>query len=388
MQTNYRLWLALLASVICLTLIIACEKKSETTIVQSGLEVEAFESDKLNVLPIIGYMQTGSVLPPVIDGNAEDVIWTLTEPYEVVTEGGPNGFGPTVTFKALYDNYNLFLLAIWEDTSKSVDKDVWWLGKHGQNDTTFVEPIPDYEWNQISEPFSGYVRILAKIKIDTTVAPPDTQYVYAYEKKFFSGNEDGFAIMWNINSTNFLGCTSLCHGPSMAADVDETADVWYWMAHKTNPKGYADDLSLQSTGFMGDSGDSCWIPNISDDLPQFMNQDEPGRNLTFLHDTLTTTNFYSTLSWKGSDRVPGYLLQLPSGSRSNVHVVASHNGNKWTLEMKRRLDSGDVTSADVQFNPDTEANVDFHVVVYDNQDSGNHAHSTGTHVLHFLQYNE
>jgi len=386
MQIKYRLSLVFL---ICLALlIIACEKKEESTIVEPGLKVEDFESDKLNALPIIGYMQSGSVLPPVIDGNGVEEIWTLTEPYEVTTEGGPNGFGPTVTLKALYDNYHLFILATWDDTARSVQKDVWWMGSPEQGDTTYAERRPEYQFHRISEPFTGYIADFIRSVVDTTVVPPDTTNVYAYEKIDLSGNEDGFAIMWNINSTNFLGCTSLCHGSSMAADVNEAVDVWYWMAHKTNEKGYADDWSLQSTGFTGDEGDSLSFPNLKDGLPRYLDPMEPGRNLTFLNDSTVNTAFYASMPWEGGDRIPGHVLRWPSGSRANVRAVAVHSGDKWTLEMRRRLDTGVETDEDIQFNPDAQATVDFHIVVYDNADGASHAYSTGTHVLRFLQYNE
>jgi hypothetical protein len=388
MHTKYLSPLVLLVCLICLALIVACEKEGETTIIESGMKIEDFESDKLNALPIIGYMQTGSVLPPEIDGNGFEEIWTLTEPYEIVTEGGANGFGPTVTLKALYDNYYIFILATWEDSAQSVHKGVWWYGSPISGDTTYANEGAEYDWHQITEPYTGYIASLIRTVVDSSVVPPVTRYVYNYEPIDLSGNEDGLAILWNINSTNFLGCTSLCHGSSMATDVDEAADLWYWMAHRSNQKGYADDLSLQPAGFIGDSGDSLCFPNVDEGLPAVMDPMEPGRNLTFLHDSTTNLSFYATLPWEGGSRVPGYVLRWPSGSRANVKAVATHSEGKWTLEIRRELNSGDKTDTDIQFNPDAEANVDFHIAVYDNADGANHAYSFGTHVLHFLQYKE
>lgn len=388
MQTNYRLPLAFLALFICGVFMMSCEKKSESTPVEPGLKIEDYESGTLNALPIIGYMKTGSVLPPALDGVANEEIWTLTEPYEITTEGGANGFSPTVTFKALYDNYYLYILATWEDTAESVQKDVWWFGSEAQGDTTFAEQRPEYSWHRISEPYYGYIANLSRIKVDTTKTPPDTLYIYSYKRIDLSGNEDGFAIMWNINSTNFLGCTSLCHGSTMGTDVNEATDLWYWMAHRSDPKGYADDLSLQPTGFVGDNGDSTWYPNVDGDLPAVTDPMEPGRNLTFLHDTTTNLTFYESLPWVGGNRVPGYVLQWPSGSRANVRVASSFADGKWTLEMRRQLNTDVENNTDVQFNPDTDANVEFHIAVYENADGADHAYSSGTHVLHFLQYKD
>lgn len=383
MQLKVRALVFLIAGLLVLT-IIACNKDSETTIVNTGFEVEEFEADKLNAYPIIGYMQSGSVTYPVLDGDARDEIWTLTEPYQVQTTADANGFAPTVTLKALYDNYYLFLLATWEDTTESFRKDMWWLGKPDNGDTTYADR-KDYTWHQISSPFKAYLGTVDKVLIDTTVVPPDTQYVYAYEQIEISGDEDALAIMWNVNSNNFLNCANLCHGgSSMSTDTDEMADVWFWSAARTNPKKYADDRSLQDTGFANDQGDPCFKPNENEGEPAFANVLDPGSNRSFLYDS-TATKYYSTLEWRGGNRIAGYILSWPSGSRADIRAVGKYKEGSWTVEIRRRLDTMVEDGTDIIFNPDTEANIAFHLAIYDNAHGDNHAISSDTHLLHFLQ---
>jgi len=383
MQLKVRALVFIIAS-LTLILILACSKDEETTIVNAGYEVEDFEPDKLNAYPIIGYMQTGSITYPVLDGDAKDEIWGLTEPYEIETTANDNGFAPTITLKALYDNYYLFILATWEDSTEDFRKDMWFLGSPVNGDTTFADRREEYTWHQISERFNGYVGTIDKILVDTTTVPPDTQYVYQFEQVDISGGEDAFAIMWNVNSTNFINCTNLCHGENMSTDTDEKADLWYWAAARTNPKKYADDMSLTDAGFEADKGDPVFKPNGSEDEPEFANVLDPGSNRSFLYDS-TATKYYGTLEWRGGNRIPGYVLGWPSGSRADIRAVGKYQSGTWTIEIRRRLDTMVEDGSDIIFNPDTDANVSFHLAVYDNAHGSSHAISSDSHLLHFLQ---
>ncbi len=376
----------LAASVIGLGVLalLACQKDSVKKIIQSGLAVEESEPDKLNAYPILSYMQTNSPAAPAVDGEANEDIWRLTLPYEVQTTGGANGFAPKVTLKALYDSYYLFLLAIWDDTTESYLKDMWWYGSAVQGDTTYKVKSPEYGWHRFSEPFSGYLANLDKIRIDTTKTPPDTNYIYSYKKIDISGDEDALSILWNVNSTNFLNCTSLCHGNQMNTDTKESADLWYWAAARTNPRKCADDRSLAETGFVDDTGTAPFKLNGTGTEPEFATAKDPGANVAFIYDS-TATKYYATLDWVGGNRVPGYVLSWPTGSRADVRAAGKFANGKWTVEIRRRLDTFITDGTDAIFDPDADANIEFHLAVYDNARGKSHAISSGTSVLHFLQ---
>lgn len=365
----------------------SCNKKETTSVVQSGLSVEDFEATSLNAYPIMGYLETGSPNAPLLDGDGNDAIWGLTMPFDVATETDA-GAGPTVTLKALYDNYYVFILATWEDTSKSEQKDFWWLGKPNSGDTTYADPKIEYSWNRISEPFYNYLGTVDKIKIDTTVVPADTQIIYEYNKIEFSGDEDGLAFMFNVNATNFLNCTNMCHGGSMQTDTDENVDIWYWHANLSNPKKYADDLNMNADGISGDKGDAVFKENIKDDGPGFATPQDPGANVPVLYDSVAVP-YYSTLPWVGGNRIPGYIIQNPTGERADIQAVGKHDGSKWTVEIRRPLNTLiEDDKTDIIINPDTDANLEFHLAVYNNSHGAGHAISTGVQLMHFLQYNQ
>jgi hypothetical protein len=364
----------------------ACNKDQTTTVLQSGLKIEPFEKDKLNALPIIGYLKTDAPLYPVVDGDAKEAIWSLTEPFDIQTTADEKGFAPTITMKALYDNYYLFLLATWQDTSQSAQKNIWWYGSPNPGDTTYATR-KDYTWTQISAPYYGTLARLQKIRVDTTTTPPDTQYVYDYSSVKFSGDEDAFAIMFNVNSTNFLNCTNFCHGNTMRMDTDEMADVWEWGATRTNIKNTADDLSLSDQGFTGDAGIAAYELNLKEGHPAFASTLDPGANVPVLVDSAAIL-FYPQLPWTGGNKIPGYVMHTPAGSRGDLLVKGHFKDGVWTLEMRRELDTLVADGTDVILNPDADANLEFHIALYDNAHGSSHATSTGVNLLHFLQYNE
>ena len=363
----------------------ACNKDAQTTIVQSGLAVEDFDANALNAFPIMGYLQTSSPTFPILDGNGKDLIWHETQAYDIETRT-ETGAGPTVSLKALYDNYYVFILAEWEDDSRSMQKDVWWFGEPGMGDTTYVTQ-DNYSWQRMTEAWEGYVGTIDKIKIDTTVTPRDTTYIYEYEKVEFSGNEDGLAFMFNVNSTNFLNCTNFCHGTTMKTDANETVDMWYWHAALTNPRNYVDDQYLSSEGFQVDAGAPIFKENLKDGIPNFATAKDPGANVTALYDS-TAVQYYGTLSWFGSNHIPGWVVQKPSGSRADIKTYSNYDGSKWTLEIRRALNTFINDGTDIIFNPGTEASLEFHLAVYDNKSGKDHAISNDVHLIRFLQYNQ
>lgn len=384
MRASLRIILFAIASC-ALVFSVSCDKDQQQTILQSGLMVEDFDPAVLNAYPIMGYLRTGAPTYPILDGKGGDLIWHETLPYEVETTTA-NGAGPTVTLKALYDNYYLFILAEWEDDTKSIHKDFWWFGEPGMGDTTYVTSS-DYSWHRISSAWEGYVGSIDKVRIDTTATPPDTTIIYEYEKVEFSGNEDGLAFMFNVNSTNFLNCTNLCHGNSMKTDANETVDIWYWHAGITNPRNYFDDLYLDSEGFKGDTGNPIFKENIKDGLPNFATAQGPGANVNVLYDS-TAVQYYGTLKWFGSNSIPGWVVQRPSGSRADVRTYANYDGTKWTLEIRRALDTFVKDGTDIILNPGTDASLEFHLALYNNSSGADHAISSNVHLIRFLQYNQ
>lgn len=419
MRTTFLLRILSVISLIGLVFFIGCEEDQTPTTVIQGLQLEASHPGKLNAFPILGYMQSGGKLPPQIDGFKTDLIWDAAEPYEIALSPDAQGYAPKVTLRALYDNWYLYILTEWEDKTQDVTPNFWWYGNPGGIteigvfDTTYTvwvtadsfykpqrhpvkRPFTAPRWSRWSTAFPAIIKTttyqasvniaLDKVRTKTW----DTTFV-GYDTLKFSGAEDGFSFLWNVNVGNFLNCSNLCHGGSrMSTDLNESADVWSWSAYRTNFKKVTDDLALTSTGFTGDSGDSCFVDNldVAKNLPAFAFKDHPFRNTDVLYDTMAVT-YFGTLDWASGNYIPGYKIKNPSLSRADVRAVGTYEDNKWILEVRRKLQTVDIARSrntdDIQFNPDSDADVSFHLALYNNSRGKNHAFTSTVQVMHFVQ---
>ena len=291
-----------------------------------------------------GYATT----PPTLDGDGGDAAWAEAAEHVVSVSGGKIG-SVDVTLKALYDGKDLFVLAQWPDSSLSIDKNLW--------------------------EFDGS----------------------AWSK---SGNEDRIAFLWNMGIAGFeeQGCLVACHTDGMRTNADgELADEWHWKAARSNPIGYSDDKYLDNSfvegdveaGHHGDGGDSTYADNNNEAgdgpaktwtdpaapaVPPYASADQAGSFL--LRDDAV-----NLVAAAAGDKVPGYLLREPSGSRGDVKTVGTWANGMWTVEFQRSLNTGDNatkdgTPVDVVF--DTAKTYLFGVAVMD--DAGS-SHSTNAGVV-------
>ncbi len=123
---------------------------------------------------------------------------------------------------------------------------------------------------------------------------------------------------------------------TLHSDESYKADIWYWKAHRTDPVGFADDkiqvysdssapdaAQLISTGGKafyltrnGDEGDSAYRPLVYDS--------------------------------PAGDTVTKYAHRPPTGSRSDIRAKGVWKDGIWTIEMGRRLKTGNPD--DLQFD--------------------------------------
>ena len=350
-----------------LSFFLNCSEEEKTTCPPCEFPIEVPEPGKLNAYPVLDYMIQGSYPPPDIDGRATDRIWEEAREYSVETNDGKDGFTPTIRLKAVYDSYSIYILARWDDVEASVQDSMWWNGNTPSGSVTISNG--SYPWTQIGSHFEGTV-------VDTSTS--DTLRIVT-----ISGNEDKMAIMWNVSSPDFLTCTNFCHGDRMRTDTDEYVDLWHWKAGRTHPVGYVDDLYLTDVGTGEDSGTGCYTQNIRRGNPQYQAPDDPGANVDFLFESDKIN--YRTEGWTAGNTIPGWILDTPSGSRADVEAASEFNEGLWTVEMKRTLSATEVDSNDVLFDPNAQADVDFHLAVWDNASGRDHAISVGVHTLHFQQ---
>ncbi|MBN1349166.1 hypothetical protein JXJ21_07145 [candidate division KSB1 bacterium] len=429
MRNKHLMWLLSLTLLGFSILFIGCEKDEGPTAIslKGYYKVEPAEPDKLNAYPILGYMLSEGYTPPIIDGSDSEMIWDpmIAVPFEIQTEGGADGFAPKVTIQALYDNWYLYLYAVWNDATESKQIDTWYYGNPSLTEMSKVtvfdtlwtiwvtadsfykttQPIGRVEepkgWNRVSDPYKGIVETTTisleaerDINGNVTVKTEPTQKV-KYDTVKISGDEDRFAIMWNINSANFLNCNNLCHNnTNLKTDTDETVDLWVWRAYRTNYKRVIEDMHLNSDSLVFDTGSPAYLNNIKDNRPWYVHNDQAaGRpvSVDVIYDSTGSGNridqavVFSKLTWYAGQLVPGYVIKVLETKDTDVLAYATYNSGKWRLEMRRRLSTAVTDGSDIEFNPNSDANVDFHIAVYDNSRDATHAITPSAQVLHFLQ---
>lgn len=115
-----------------------------------------------------------------------------------------------------------------------------------------------------------------------------------------------------------------------------TADVWHWKAGRGNPIGWVDDkYHIVSATKLDDpkavehklhSNRSVWILRAQDSgTSAYKVKDKP-------------MEFSESV-------VDSFIQQVPSGSLADVRGKGIHNGDGWTLEMSRKLATGNSDDA-------------------------------------------
>jgi hypothetical protein len=292
---------------------------------------------------------------PTIDGVANEAVWN--EATAVTTSNG-------VQLKSVYNGDEVFFLAVWSDSTKSITKKDW----------MFDDP----EWD------------------------PE------------SSNEDSLAFNWNIDDSvanfNSDGCTVLCHPPLMRTNgATEKIDVWQWRAARSNPSGWTVDKWMDDTGRHDDDRDSgglednkqeldfvddpedhtdvplYWEPNAIGDDAKSITQTEIDSG-----ETRTITEIYTNGSMKDEDGttipqstvIPFYYQSRPTGSRGDIAAKGVHAGGKWTLEFSRKFTTG--FSDDVRFN-DLDKSYYFGIAVHNQNDGRDHNTDSSVYRLTFKE---
>jgi mono/diheme cytochrome c family protein len=182
-------------------------------------------------------------LPPVIDGVADDAVWTSaqTSTVAITPMSGDNGI-TQATVQAARDAENVYFRVTWADPSSTEN-----------------------------------------------IARRATSYDLATQTFSRSGNEDRCFFMWNIDDSianwDTAGCTITCHAPLMHTnDVTERGDIWHWKAARSNPYGRVDDKNIDFEDRQSDAGTNTYTSNgNTTDGPAYVwNGNRPSDTFPFL----------------------------------------------------------------------------------------------------------
>lgn len=205
---------------------------------------------------------------PEIDGIGNDKAWSLAKPITV-----KDGVSDTpITLRAVHDGKDIFILAGYPDANESRQhKPLIWNKSLGM-----YEPGPQ--------------------------------------------REDTLILKWNLSDHPV--------DLSLGSDSEYHADIWYWKADRTDPKGYADDkIQVYSANR---SGDATPLVSRSGKLFYLSRKGDQGEPV---YEAVLEADY------KG-DRIPGFTHHEPKGSRADVRAKGQWRDGYWTIEFRRKLDTG------------------------------------------------
>lgn len=172
------------------------------------------------------------------------------------------------------------------------------------------------------------------------------------EKAYVAGREveDALALAF-ARDGRLSDCMLIGH--------EAAADLWTWRAVRTNPAGYAEDgtmtLSFQriprANYYQAKNGRMVWVKETAD----------PGQ-----------PSYQAQVAGAfAGERMPRYIQRTPSGSIADVTAKGVWKEGFWTVELSRKLSTGD--PGDVVFTPNKE--FFFSVAVFDHREGIDHSTS-------------
>ncbi|MBD3237264.1 MAG: hypothetical protein GF330_11205 [Candidatus Eisenbacteria bacterium] len=362
-----------------------------------------------------------------LNGEREDIEWgsefTPQRPYTHVRLSAADGAGDPgppryVSLKAVYTDQHLYILAQWVDSGPDQLKDVF----------VYVGPDLGAPIISCAEVGGETIcdSLFRHAAEDSLLSPAwwtragdDDKLALAFEMDPAFDDRAGFSD---------VGCQVACHpgeSPPFGPMSGGRIDIWYWLAGRTDPirnlfspyddpndpaqgiPGYLDDWYIdRAFGLSPDPGKPGywrnndpgsripkWVYRCDDDnfceptTPdqcenEFGESCRPNNGLAEYYlwresatarfdlfsptDTLNQATRPDMRKWQPGDIVPGYLMTYPRGSRADVRGKGGFEEEVgvWTLELARRLDTGDAAS-DVIFDPDAGREYYFTVALFD-----------------------
>jgi hypothetical protein len=133
--------------------------------------------------------------------------------------------------------------------------------------------------------------------------------------------EDVLVIKWSMSGND-------AHLALHDAPRPHVADVWFWKACRTNRSGYADD-KRQVLDEVADNS-SCDLTTADGGVLRLHRHGDAGRSAyedRFVYE------------YAGDVR-PRFVEREPQGSRADVRAAGRWQDGQWTVEFRRRLDTG------------------------------------------------
>lgn len=143
--------------------------------------------------------------------------------------------------------------------------------------------------------------------------------------------EDALIFKWNMDP--------LATNITLQSNQPYKADIWYWKAFRSDHAGYADDKYQIYSGFKLGKKNKILLSTNGATF-YFRRHGDEGKSA---YKSLSPTE-------NSGDKIEGYSLSPPKGSRADVQAKGVWLNNRWSIEFSRKLDTGH--DDDVQFTPE------------------------------------
>jgi len=235
---------------------------------------------------------------PLLDGELADGAWQKARPLSVNLMGGNLIVRVTLEMRAVYTHTAIYVAYRWPDPTESVENGMWVYGQKGW------EPL-------------GVKRVGE------------------------AGNENRVFTLWDVSIPRFKkeGCLVTCHpGVSACKYLEEPGlgDIWHWKAARSKPVGYCDDKHITNVRTGSDGGRHGDSVKLREGTVS--NKNAAGTDAAFMQDPKINPRDPRFLlaeeavpipagkSFQVDDRIPGYVLSVPDGSRGDIRCCGKWRG--------------------------------------------------------------
>ncbi|WP_156826976.1 ethylbenzene dehydrogenase-related protein [Geopsychrobacter electrodiphilus] len=189
--------------------------------------------------------------------------------------------------------------------------------------------------------------------------------------------EDGLGILWDIERKypDFT-CSYACHLDDFGVSGQSfrghnrmklfkqgpQLDLWNWKAGRTGHLSFADDRFIDKDGMHGDIPGEIFHPNSLKQARPSESGEIFGKGDRPIYD-------FDGAAVEGQkltifSRAPGYLTDHPSGDRADVVAHSVWRDGRWTVVLRRALDTG--SPRDARFSIGENAAISFGIALMDN----------------------
>lgn len=264
---------------------------------------------------------------PAADIGLAGLPWMRASPLNIRLLNGSGFYSgqSDLTLQALHDGRELYVKAVW------------------------LDPVANHDYWPWKRTRTGWEYLQTSAKDETVHYEDKFSMIFPLEPS------------WHFEQ---VGCAISCHLDGSYGwgykGGQPNIDVWHWKSVRTDPVGQVDDKYWSEVDFnakdVGRHGDpkvsGGYVKNVSEDgscplyLPDEISVVDRG---AILEKRAVPYSAELDEKFEPGTIIPGIVCAPFAGDRGDVTCVSKHEGDRWTLYLRRQLDTG--SEFDVRFDP-------------------------------------